>query len=263
MTGKSLRMGRIFRADGRAVIVAMDHGMPRGPAPGLERPADLLDKVAQGGADAILTTPGIVAHFHERICGRLGVVLRCDGGSTVLKPKGSESQLIVTTSPREALRMGVDAVACMGGMGTPRESSVLANVARLAEECRHTGMPLMVEPKPPEGLNGDELLRYVSVATRVAGEYGADFVKTAYTGDAKSFAKVVEGSLVPVVILGGPPGGGELGLLQAVRDAVDAGGAGVAFGRNVWQHANPAGMTAALRAIVHEDASQKEAQKLI
>jgi len=263
MSGKNLRMGRIFGSDGRTVIVAMDHGMPRGSAPGLEHPGELIAKVVEGGADAILTTPGIITHFHEKIRGNLGVVLRADGGTTILRPKDAVPELSITTSPPEALRMGADAVACMGGVAAPDESQVLANVAILAEECRQHGMPLMVEPKPPRGIKDADLPNFVSVAARVAGEYSADFVKTSYTGDAKSFAKAVDASLVPIVILGGPSGGGEIELLGAVRDAVDAGGAGVAFGRNVWQHPNPAGITAALRAVVHEDASAKEAVKLI
>ncbi len=263
MSGKNLRMGRIFKKDGRTVIVAMDHGMPRGPAPGLEHPGELIEKVAGGRADAILTTPGIITHHHENISGRLGVVLRADGGTTILRPDDAVPEVSITTSPPEALRLGADAVACMGGIASRDESQVLANVAILAEECRQHGMPLMVEPKPPRGAKGEELANFVSVAVRVAGEYGADFVKTSYTGDEKSFARAVDASLVPVVILGGPSGGGEQELLQVVRDSVDAGGAGVTFGRNVWQHASPAGMAAALHAVVHEDASAKEAAKLV
>ena len=37
-----------------------------------------------------------------------------------------------------------------------------------------------------------------------------------------------------------------------MQDAVRAGGAGAAVGRNLWQHADPAGFTAVLGAAIHD-----------
>jgi len=61
-----------------------------------------------------------------------------------------------------------------------------------------------------------------------------------------------------VIILGGAVG--ELPqIFQGVRDAIDSGAAGVAFGRNVFQHENPTIMVNALKELVHNGASVKEA----
>lgn len=51
--------------------------------------------------------------------------------------------------------------------------------------------------------------------------------------------------------------------LRMVRDAIDAGAAGIMMGRNIWDHENVAGMTAALAAIVHDDAAADTAVRLI
>jgi DhnA family fructose-bisphosphate aldolase class Ia len=56
-------MRRIFRNDGRTLIVAMDHGLIDGPCPGLERPAETIAKVTAGGADAVLTSYGAAQSF--------------------------------------------------------------------------------------------------------------------------------------------------------------------------------------------------------
>lgn len=85
---------------------------------------------------------------------------------------------------------------------------------------------------------------------------GADWVKTAYV---PGFERVVETCYVPVVVLGGPGQGDPRPTLEMVRAAIDAGAAGATIGRNVWQAANPSGMAAALRAIIHEEATVEAA----
>ena len=87
-------------------------------------------------------------------------------------------------------------------------------------------------------------------------------MKTAYTGNRASFGKIVSSTFIPVVILGGERSG-DSDVLQMTRDAVDAGGAGVAYGRNVWGRENPRAMVEALRSVIHEGAPVDEALKLL
>ena len=44
------RMNRIFQPDGKALIVALDHGLLDGPCPGMEDPAETIAKIVAGGA---------------------------------------------------------------------------------------------------------------------------------------------------------------------------------------------------------------------
>ena len=89
---------------------------------------------------------------------------------------------------------------------------------------------------------------------------GAHFVKTYYCED---FEEVVKSCPVPLVIAGGPKLKTGLDALRIAHDAVERGAAGVDMGRNVWQAPNPVAMIKAIRAIVHENASVKEAYKLL
>ena len=45
--------------------------------------------------------------------------------------------------------------------------------------------------------------------------------------------------------------GDDAALLKMVQDAMDAGAAGVAIGRNVWQHAQPTEIGKRISEIIH------------
>ena len=92
-------------------------------------------------------------------------------------------------------------------------------------------------------------------------EIGADIVKSYYTGDPDSFNAVVEGCPAPVVILGGEKTDDLGQVFTEVHDSVQAGGAGIAIGRNIWQHVNPQAVVEAMVGLVHEGWSVKQALK--
>jgi fructose-bisphosphate aldolase/2-amino-3,7-dideoxy-D-threo-hept-6-ulosonate synthase len=83
-------------------------------------------------------------------------------------------------------------------------------------------------------------------------------VKTAYSGDAESFERVVESTRLPVVIAGGEPEG-DRATLEAVRGAMDAGAAGVSMGRSVFQHDDPEAIARAVSAVVHDGDEAEDA----
>ena len=57
------RFHRLFGADERSVVIAMDHGTTDGAIAGFENPEKVLEQVITGGADAILTSIGIARYF--------------------------------------------------------------------------------------------------------------------------------------------------------------------------------------------------------
>jgi DhnA family fructose-bisphosphate aldolase class Ia len=99
----------------------------------------------------------------------------------------------------------------------------------------------------------------MAAAARIAFEHGADYVKTYYTGTPDGFRLVVDNCPVPVLIAGGPRMDSAQAALQVVYEAVQAGAAGVVFGRNIWQHTDPAAMIQALNQIVHQNRSVADA----
>ena len=55
----------------------------------------------------------------------------------------------------------------------------------------------------------------------------------------------------------------DLNVLPGTEQLIGQGTSGIVYGRNVIQHANPVGMTRALMAIVHEDATAEEARRFL
>ncbi|MCB9120091.1 MAG: hypothetical protein KIT77_11450 [Caldilinea sp.] len=245
MTTRRLR--HIFRKDGRALIVAMDHGLIDGPCAGLERPGETIAKVAAGGADAVLTSYGVARRFAGELAG-LGLILRVDGGATSLGDSSGPGATFFGVE--EALRLGTDAVAVSAFPGAPVEVESLERLAHVIAAAHAWGLPVMAEMVPGgfDSLPDKRTPHAIALAVRVAAELGADFVKTPYCA---GFEQVIAGCYVPVVVLGGAKRGNEVAMLADIQAAMDAGGAGVAIGRNIFQAENPAAMTAAVARVVH------------
>jgi class I fructose-bisphosphate aldolase len=79
----------------------------------------------------------------------------------------------------------------------------------------------------------------------------------------ETFKEVVSGCSIPVVIAGGPKMDSDRDILEMVKGSIDAGGAGVSIGRNVFQHENPTRMVQAISAIVHDNSSVEDALKIL
>jgi DhnA family fructose-bisphosphate aldolase class Ia len=255
---RTRRLKHIFRPDGRAFIVAFDHGMIDGPAKGMEQPAGILRQIAAGGADAILTTYGTAEKYAEEI-EPLGLIMRLDGGGTKLGKMGPGS-LFWTVD--DALRIGADAVAVSAFPGADEEEDSLRSLAMVVGEAHAWGLPVMGE-MVPGGFDSPDHMRTaesIAIAARVGAEIGADWVKIPY---AEGFEAVTSTCYVPAVILGGAKKGNEREMLEKIRTALDVGATGVAIGRNIFQADNPQAMVAAIAALIHENVSIDEAMKIL
>ena len=231
-------MRRLFGADGRLLVVAMDHASFMGPAAGLDLAT--MAGVVRAGVDAVMTTFGTARRASQSpgLLGKAALVLSLDAHA----PEPEEQVL-------NALRLGADSVKVLAASGHPEQWAALEHYALV---CERWGMPLQAEVIPG-GFDqpAEHTPRNIERVSRQAAEMGADYVKTLYTGDPESMCRVVEGATVPVLILGGDRAEDEDALIQQVRAALAAGVAGVAFGRNIWSHPDPAAMTARLVEVVH------------
>lgn len=253
------RMNHIFRPDGRALIVAFDHGMLDGPAKGMEQPGKTIKKIVAGGADAILTSYGTATRFAKELAS-LGLILRLDGGGTSLGDMGQGGMFYTV---EDAIRLDADAIAVSAFPGAPDEAESLQRLANVISDAHAFGIPVMGE-LVPGGFDSPAHLRTaesISIAARVGAELGADWVKIPHTDE--NFEIVTAGCYVPVVILGGAKKGSEQVMLEKIHNALDVGAKGVAIGRNIFQADDPEAMTAAVAALIHDDASIDAAMKML
>jgi DhnA family fructose-bisphosphate aldolase class Ia len=136
---------------------------------------------------------------------------------------------------------------------------MMKDVGLIAEVCNQWNVPLlaMVYPRGPNIPDPVPTEAIASVA-RMAAELGADLVKTIYSGSVESFRKVVKGCPVPLLVAGGPKVNNDREILQMVSDSLEAGGAGVSLGRNIFQHPKPQKMVKALYEIIFDQKTVSE-----
>ncbi len=265
--GKNIRLSRIIKkSTGKSVSIAFDHGLDSGPMPGNIRPRETMEKIIEGGADGVLISPGIARVCNDLLCddNAPGVILRLDwtnGFRASSELNFEEGRNILISDVEYALALGAAAVLTFMFIGYENSETEAREIAKNAEVCRAAsklGIPHIMEPmargneKRAAGreLNAD----LIALHTRMAAELGADALKTDYSGDAASYAKVVEGCPIPILIAGGPKTNSVKESLSMVKGAIDAGASGVLLGRNVVQAKDPAEMIRALKAIVHDGA---------
>ncbi|MCI4339571.1 MAG: 3-hydroxy-5-phosphonooxypentane-2,4-dione thiolase [Thermoplasmata archaeon] len=250
--GMENRMARMFSpVSHNTVMLAVDHGYFMGPTHRLEDARSTIAPLLPH-ADALALTRGILRRCVPPQTDT-PIVLRVSGGATVLKEDLSDEK--ITTSMREASRLNVCAVAMSVFVGAPHEHESLVHLGELVSEGEEAGIPVMAITAVGKELEKRDA-RYLALACRVSAELGAHLVKTYFCED---FSKVVEGCPVPLVVAGGPKLDSDRAALELARRAIDEGAHGIDMGRNIWQSDHPVAMLRALRAIVHEKATVREA----
>jgi fructose-bisphosphate aldolase/2-amino-3,7-dideoxy-D-threo-hept-6-ulosonate synthase len=255
-----IRLERIInRETKRTIIIPMDHGLTVGPIKGIEKNlGEMVNKIALGGANAVLGHVGIPMYAHRGYGPDIGLILHLSG-STSLSP--SSNYKVLVNNVLEAVKFGADGVSIHINIGTKSDPEMLETLGTIARECREYGMPLLAMMYPRgEQIEDEHNVEVVKIAARVAAELGADIVKTNWTGDPDSFKEVVEGCMAPVIIAGGEKAGIEK-ILEITKQSIEVGGAGVAFGRNVFQAEDPTKFVRALYLIVHKNYDVDEAMK--
>lgn len=251
----------IFFTDGKTVILPIDHGVAV-PVPGLENPFALIDAVSPY-VDGYVMNLGLAMRAADSMAGK-GICLRTDVYNTRLTGDGAGS--INVYGAEEAEMVGANAVMNMIYPWSINERMNFQECADIIRSSMDLDIPVILEALPYGlGQSDKYTLENVAFAARLAAELGADVVKVPYPVDAGpgDFKKIVEQVWVPVVILGGAALNDDAALLQMTEDAMDAGAAGIAMGRNVWQHRNPPAIARSLAAIVHDDADALQSLALL
>jgi DhnA family fructose-bisphosphate aldolase class Ia len=274
---KHYRLNRLFNPQSnRCFDVAVDHGFFNQPGflTGIEDMRTVVKTLVNAAPDAIQLTLGMARHLQE-IPGRFkpSLVLRTDVANIYGKElPTSRFSLMIEETMLQAVRYDA-ACVCVNLFQIPGAPEVHAqcveNILRLRPQADYYGMPMMIEPlvfQPNEKagsymVNGDETA--ITYLVRQAVELGADIVKADPTDDVSRYHKVIEAaSGIPVLVRGG----GRVSdreILERTQGLLAQGAAGIVYGRNVIQHPNPNGITQALMAMVHQNASVDEALTLI
>ena len=253
--GMKNRFSRIIKPDdGRCVMLAVDHGYFLGPTEKLEIPQRTI-KLLLPFADSLMLTRGVL-RTSVNPSTTVPVVLRVSGATSIIGEDLSKET--ITTSIEDVIKLNVSCMALSIFVGSKYEHQTLANLARLVDRGEQYGIPVLAVTAVGKEMVRDA--RYLSLACRIAAELGAHLVKTYY---CENFEKVIEGCPVPVIIAGGKKLEKDIDVLELTFNAIKDGASGVDMGRNIWQSEHPIAMIKAVRSIVHENFSIKEAADLL
>jgi fructose-bisphosphate aldolase, class I len=273
---KQYRLNRLFNpTSGRCLDVAVDHGFfgEAGFLTGIEDMAGAVDELVAANPDAIQLTVGQASLLQSRPGkDKPSLVLRTD----VANVYGTELpdtlfSLMIEDAVAQAVRL--DAACVVVNLfdipGQPRvRQACIENILRLKPACDLAGMPLMIEPLVMQansragGYMVDGDLGRILPLVRQATELGADVIKADPSDDVADYHAVIEAARVPVLVRGGGRVADEEILRRTVA-VLEQGAAGIVYGRNIIQHANPRGMNRALMSILHDGASVGDALQLL
>ena len=204
-------------------------------------------RFVEAQADAVLLNLGNFRYFAEAVSHRHapGLIARLDwttafNDAAKTIPHGFQTCLVA--HPEDALHAGADAVITflvVGSGDAEFEKKEVERVGSLARECERIGLPLVVEslargtrvenPREP---------KWLMLHTRMAAELGADIIKTENATDVETLRSVTSACPIPILVLGGSRTGSDEEVMNTVRGIVEAGAAGVFFGRNIFQADN-------------------------
>lgn len=251
--GMQNRLARIFNpASGRTVMLAFDHGYFQGPTTGLER-MDLSIVPLIPHADVLMCTRGALRTVIPPSATN-ALVLRCSGGQSILTELSRET---ISVDIEDAIRLNAAAITTQIYIGAEYEHQSIKNLIQLIDTGNRVGIPTMAVTGVGADMKRDA--RYFGLATRIAAELGAHYVKSYFVEEG--FERVCAGCPVPIVIAGGKklP---ELDALTMAYKAIDQGAAGVDMGRNIFQSDDPVAMIRAVGAVVHKKEKPQQAFEL-
>jgi DhnA family fructose-bisphosphate aldolase class Ia len=274
MSHSKPRMNRLFGRTGRCFDVAVDHGFfnERSFLGGIEDMERAIRTIVGASPDAIQLSVG-QAPILQSLPGRdkPALVLRTDVAN-VYNPKLHRSLWSKLIDDPVGQAVALDAACVVVNLlllpdQPDLHGQCVENICRLKPACDRAAMPLMIEPlvmQPNDQAGGymvDGDLNKILPLVRQATELGADAIKADPCDDVSQYHRVVQAARVPVLVRGGGKAG-TAEILRRTEALIKQGAAGIVYGRNVIQHENPAGMTRALMAVVHENASADEAMEL-
>jgi class I fructose-bisphosphate aldolase len=250
--------------DGNVLILAYDHGLEHGPSdfhprPATVDPGTVFDLATHDAVTGLAVQKGVAEAFYPSYEDSVPLLAKVNGTSNLWM---GEHDSAVNWSVDHAADLGADAVGFTLYGGSNHEIAMAEEFRDVQEAARDHDLPVVMWSYPRgQGVKNDTKESVIAYASRLALELGADVAKIKHPGSREAMEWAVESAGPVKVIMSGGSKTDDRSFLQSVRETMDAGGAGLAVGRNVWQRENAESMLDALEAVIFEDASVEEAAR--
>lgn len=246
-----MKLDKITR-EGKALFLAYDQGLEHGPSEFDDKNVDpryIIDIAARGKYTAMIFQKGIVEKYNDEIKkSKIPLIVKLNGKTNLVKGEPYSRQLCTV---EEAIKLGCKGVGYTIYLGSEHEEEMFAEFEKIEKDAHKKGLPVIVwiypRGKSIEGKSDIELMQY---AARTALELGADIVKLKYYGVEKDLAWAVKAAGRTKIVVSGGAKTGEEDFLKMVKEVIHSGAAGMAVGRNVWQHAKPDEITKKIKSLI-------------
>lgn len=252
--------------DGNVLILAYDHGLEHGPrdfdpVPATMDPETVFDIATHDAVTGLAVQKGVAEAFYPSFADDVNLVAKVNGTSNLWM---GEHDSAVNWSVDYAVEVGADAIGFTLYGGSNHEVDMAEEFRDTQEAAREAGLPVVMWSYPRgQGVKSDTKDEVIAYASRLALELGADIAKVKYPGSQEAMEWVVDAAGPVKVIMSGGSKTDDLSFLQSVEAVMQAGGAGLAVGRNVWQRENPEAMLDALERVIHEGESAEAAVSVL
>ncbi|MBI1871944.1 hypothetical protein HYS10_00840 [Candidatus Collierbacteria bacterium] len=250
----------VIERNGRVMLLAYDQGFEHGPVDFNEKsvdPAYIMKLAGLGMYTGVVLQEGVAAKYWTKDL-NVPLIVKLNGKTSFQEGEPLSLQLCTV---EKAIELGALAVGYTIYVGSQHEERMMAEFSRIEDEAHKKGLIVIAwmypRGKKVEGKEHDkDVLAY---ASRLGLELNADYVKTFYTGDTESFRWVIKSAGKTKILLSGGKKMDWPEVEVEIKGALEAGAAGVAIGRNVWQSDNPEEMSRKVAELVFRDDAEKTA----
>jgi len=244
--------------DGKMVILAYDHGIEHGPAdfedvPERADPEPVFEAATHPAVTSFAVQKGLAEAYYPSYEDDVDLLMKLNGTSNLWM---GEPDTAVNCSVDYAREIGASSVGFTIYAGANNELGMAEEFREAQESAREHDMPVVMWGYPRgQGVKNASKPEVISYSARLGLELGADVTKIKYPGSREAMADAVRMSAKSKIVMSGGSKTTDRDFLEDVKATMNAGGDGVAVGRNVWQRDDPEQLLDALEQVVFEDAT--------
>jgi class I fructose-bisphosphate aldolase len=252
----------IYR-DGNLLILAYDHGLEHGPVdfepnPESADPKHVFDVARHDAVTAIAVQKGVAETYYQDYEDEVSLLLKLNGNSNLAYRDDyySPKQCSVKYAVEE---LGADAVGYTMYAGSKHEDKMWEDFREVQEEARKYDVPVIMWAYPRgKGIqenpdySGQKDTDVIAYGARLGLELGADVVKCKYPGSKQETEEVLSNTGEMKFVMSGGSKRSDEAFLEDVSNVIEAGGNGLAVGRNIFQREDPEGILDELEEVIYE-----------
>ncbi|WP_436927876.1 class I fructose-bisphosphate aldolase [Halosimplex amylolyticum] len=249
--------------DGKVLVLAYDHGIEHGPVdfdpqPESANPEHVFEVATHPAVTSLAVGKGVAEAYYPSYEDDVSLLAKLNGTSNLWM--GEPDSAVNCSVEYAAEELGAESIGFTVYPGTNCEVEMFEEFREVQETAREYGLPVVMwSYARGQGVKNDTKDDVIAYAARLGLELGADVAKVKYPGSKEAMERVNRMAGPTKVIMSGGSKKNDREFLENVESVIDAGGAGLAVGRNVWQRENPRRILDALEKVIYEEASVDEA----